>query len=162
MNKQLMNKTAIYCRLSVEDKNKSESESIETQKALLNQYCLEHQFNVVGYYIDDGITGTNFERPSFERMLNDIDEGKINVVVTKDLSRFGRDYIYAGYYIEKVFVEKDIRFIAVGDGVDTINGVDDMMMPMKNVINDMYARDCSRKTKAAQKARAKQGMFIGS
>ena len=157
--KQLINQTAIYCRLSVEDRNAGESGSIETQKTLLRQYCKEKQFNIVDCYVDDGVSGTSFDRPSFERMLNDIDAGKINVVLTKDLSRFGRDYIQAGYYIEKVFVEKDVRFIAVDDNIDTLNGVNDILMPIKNVINDMYARESSRKTKSAHQVRAKDGKY---
>ena len=160
-HKQQINKTAIYCRLSVEDKNVGESGSIETQKSLLRQYCKEKQFNIVDCYVDDGVSGTSFERPGFERMLADIDAGNINAVVTKDLSRFGRDYIQAGYYIEKVFKQKDVRFIAVSDNIDTANGVDDILMPIKNVINDMYCREASRKTKAAHQARAKEGKYLG-
>ena len=152
---------AIYCRLSSEDGQTGESGSIETQKTLLTQYCKEHGFAIGGIFCDDGWTGTDFERPQFKRMLAEIDEGKINLVLVKDLSRFGREYAQMGLYIEHYFEENGIRFIAVGEGIDTINGMDNILMPITNVINSLYARDCSRKTKAAHQARAKAGQYIG-
>ena len=111
ITKQQTYNAAIYCRLSAEDNLAGESGSISTQRTLLTQYCKDKGFTIADYYVDDGFSGTNFDRPDFERLLNDIDKGKINVVLTKDLSRFGRDYIQAGYFIEKVFDRKNVRYI---------------------------------------------------
>lgn len=154
-------RAAIYCRLSVDDGNVGESGSILTQKNLLTNYCNEHHFNIAGCYCDDGWSGTNFERPEFKRMIADIENGAINLVVVKDLSRFGREYAQMGLYIEHYFEENNIRFIAVGENIDTINGTDNILMPITNVINSLYARDCSRKTKAAHRSRALAGMYMG-
>lgn len=153
---------ALYARLSVEDETNNESTSIQTQKAMLADYCREHGFHIVDYYIDDGETGTNFERPEFQRMLRDIDAGKINTVICKDLSRFGRNYYEAGMYLDKYFVERNIRFIAIQDNVDSAKGGYDLTVPFLNMMNDYYARGISAKTKAAKQTRAKQGMFLGS
>lgn len=152
----------VYCRLSVDDPNVSESGSIQTQKAMLADYCRQNGFNVVDYYVDDGFSGTNFNRPDFQRMISDIDAGTINTVITKDLSRFGRDYVETGMYLEKYFVDKDIRFIAPSDNVDTLKNGFDIMVPFRNILNDVYARDVSRKTKSAFDTRARQGLFIAS
>lgn len=154
-------KAAIYCRLSVDDGNIGESGSIMTQKNLLTNYCNEHHFQIAGCYCDDGWSGTNFERPEFKRMIADIEKGAINLVVVKDLSRFGCEYAQMGLYIEHYFEENNIRFIAVGENIDTINGTDNILMPITNVINSLYARDCSRKTKAAHRSRAQAGMYLG-
>ncbi len=161
LTKQDKYTAAIYCRLSSDDGQLGESGSIETQKTLLTQYCKEQEFIVGDYYCDDGCSGTNFQRPAFQRMLSDIEDGKINLVVVKDLSRFGREYAQMGLYIEHDFEESGTRFIAVSEGIDTINGTDNILMPITNVINSLYARDCSRKTKAAHRARAKDGKYIG-
>ena len=152
----------IYCRLSVEDENVSESESIQTQKAILTEYCDKHGFHIVDYYVDDGRTGTNFQRPEFQRMLEDIEAGKVNTVLCKDLSRFGRNYYEAGRYLDDYFVEKGVRFIAPGNNVDSAKGEYDLTVPFINMMNDYYARDISAKTRAAKEARAKQGMYMGS
>ena len=152
----------IYCRLSVEDETSQESESIQTQKVMLTDFCKNNGFHIVDYYIDDGETGTNFERPGFQRMLADIKAGKINTVICKDLSRFGRNYYEAGMYLDKYFVENNIRFIAPGNNVDSAKGGYDLTVPFLNMFNDFYARDISAKTKAAKETRAKQGMFLGS
>ncbi|MCX7842864.1 MAG: recombinase family protein [Clostridia bacterium] len=162
ITKQQIYNAAIYCRLSAEDNLAGESGSISTQRTLLTQYCKSQGFTITDYYVDDGFSGTNFDRPDFERLLNDIDKGKINVVLTKDLSRFGRDYIQAGYFIEKVFERKNVRYIAVDDNIDTLNNNNDILMPIKNVLNDMYARDVSRKTRAAFNAKARNGEYIVS
>jgi len=162
ITKQQTYNAAIYCRLSAEDNLAGESGSISTQRTLLTQYCKDKGFNIAGYYVDDGFSGTNFDRPDFERLLNDIDKGKINVVLTKDLSRFGRDYIQAGYFIEKVFERKNVRYIVVDDNIDTLNNNNDILMPIKNVLNDMYAREVSRKTRAAFNAKARNGEYIVS
>lgn len=161
MKKQQHYKAALYCRLSVDDGNFGGSVSIETQKILLEQYCKDHKITDYKFYCDDGCSGTNFDRPSFKKMLSDIDEGKINLVIVKDLSRFGRNYVETGMYVQR-FTERNIRFIAADDNYDSLTNGDDLLFPIKNVVNEMYARDVSKKTKAAKKAKAKAGQFIGS
>lgn len=153
---------AIYCRLSQDDGSAGESGSIQTQKTLLTQYCKEYGIHIADYYCDDGWSGTNFERPEFKRMINDIESGRINTVIVKDLSRFGREYAQMGLYIEHYFEQKGVRFIAVAEGIDSKNGLDNLMLPMTNVINSLYARQASTKTKAAHRARAGSGMYMGS
>lgn len=153
----------IYCRLSVEDAaTATESESIQTQKAMLTDYCNQRGYHIVDYYIDDGRTGTNFERPGFQHMIEDIESGRINTVICKDLSRFGRNYYEAGMYLDKYFVQKDIRFIAPGDNVDSAQGAYNLTVPVLNMMNDYYARGISVKTKDARATRARQGMYLGS
>lgn len=161
MKKQQHYKAALYCRLSVDDGNFGGSVSIETQKILLEQYCKDHKITDYKFYCDDDCSGTNFDRPSFKKMLSDIDEGKINLVIVKDLSRFGRNYVEAGMYVQR-FTDSNIRFIAADDNYDSLVNSDDLLFPIKNVVNEMYARDVSKKTKAAKKAKARDGQFIGS
>lgn len=161
MKKQQHYKAALYCRLSVDDGNFGGSVSIETQKILLEQYCKDHKITDYKFYCDDGCSGTNFDRPSFKKMLSDIDDGKINLVIVKDLSRFGRNYVEAGMYVQR-FTDSNIRFIAADDNYDSLVNSDDLLFPIKNVVNEMYARDVSKKTKAAKKAKARDGQFIGS
>lgn len=161
MKKQQHYKAALYCRLSVDDGNFGGSVSIETQKILLEQYCKDHKITDYKFYCDDGCSGTNFDRPSFKKMLSDIDEGKINLVIVKDLSRFGRNYVEAGMYVQR-FTDSNIRFIAADDNYDSLVNSDDLLFPIKNVVNEMYARDVSKKAKAAKKAKARDGQFIGS
>lgn len=161
MKKQQHYKAALYCRLSVDDGNFGGSVSIETQKILLEQYCKDHKITDYKFYCDDGCSGTNFDRPSFKKMLSDIDEGKINLVIVKDLSRFGRNYVEAGMYVQR-FTDSNIQFIAADDNYDSLVNSDDLLFPIKNVVNEMYARDVSKKTKAAKKAKARDGQFIGS
>ena len=153
---------AIYCRLSQDDGSVGESGSIQTQKTLLTQYCKEHHIKVGECYCDDGWSGTNFDRPNFRRMIDDIEAGKINMVIVKDLSRFGREYAQMGMYIEHYFEEKGVRFISVAENIDSKNGIDNLVLPFTNVINSFYARQASSKTRAAKEARAKSGMFLGS
>lgn len=154
-------KAALYCRLSKDDDSSMESTSISTQKLILESYCNNHGFQIYDYYIDDGYSGTNFDRPSFERMLNDIDNGKINMIITKDLSRLGRDYIKTGYYTEIYFKRKEIRYIAVNDNYDSEMENDDIV-PFKNILNDMYSKDISRKIKSSKREYAKKGYFTGA
>ena len=161
MKKKQHYKAALYCRLSVDDGNFGGSVSIETQKILLEQYCKDHKITDYKFYCDDGCSGTNFDRPSFKKMLSDIDEGKINLVIVKDLSRFGRNYVEAGMYVQR-FTDSNIRFIAADDNYDSLVNSDDLLFPIKNVVNEMYASDVSKKTKAAKKAKARDGQFIGS
>ena len=152
---------ALYCRLSVDDGSFGGSVSIETQKILLEQYCQSHEITSYEFYCDDGYSGTNFNRPAFQRMLTDIHADKINTVIVKDLSRFGRNYVEVGLQVEH-FKEQNVRFIAADDHYDSTINEDDLMFPMRNVMNEMYARDVSKKTKAAKKAKAKAGQYIGS
>ena len=151
----------IYCRLSRDDDRPGESMSIETQRSMLMDYCEKNKYEVYDIYIDDGFTGTNFDRKDFQRLLNDIDAGLVNMVLTKDLSRLGRDYIQMGYYTEIYFPSKGIRYVALNDGYDSENSTNDIA-PFMNILNDMYARDISRKIKAAKYQRAKKGLFIAN
>ena len=145
-----INKTynvGIYIRLSREDDDKViESESITNQKSLLLQYVKENNLMVYDTYIDDGYSGTNFDRPEFNRLLNDIELGRINMVITKDMSRLGRDYIGTGNLIEKYFPEHSVRYIAVTDNIDTfLDSSNNDIAPFKAIMNDMYAKDISKK-----------------
>lgn len=159
MNKEI---AAIYCRLSQDDGSTGESGSIQTQKTILTQYCEEQHITIGGYYCDDGWSGTNFERPDFKRMIDDIEAGHINMVIVKDLSRFGREYAEMGMYIEHYFEEKGVRFLSLAENIDSQKGLDSLVLPFTNVINSFYARQASSKTKAAHRARAKAGMYLGS
>lgn len=154
-------KTAIYCRLSQDDGQEGDSSSIQTQKMMLKQYAQDNGFVIHDIYVDDGYSGLNFERPAFQRMLQDIEKGKVNLVITKDLSRLGRDYIMTGYYTEIYFSNMNVRYIAVTDGIDTLKGDNDIA-PFKNILNDMYAKDISRKIKSAKRQRMYKGMYIAS
>ena len=159
--KQQFYYAAEYARLSDEDDQDDESCSIDSQRKMMQQYCESKSYQAVGFYADDGYSGTNFDRPEFQRMLEDIKRGKINLVIVKDLSRFGRNYVDAGYYIEQVFDQYNVRFIAIDDGVDTLQG-DNIVMPIKNMFNDFYAKDISKKTRSALNARAKSGQCLSS
>lgn len=155
--------TAGYLRLSREDGDRAESDSIANQCKLLEQYLSAHpELNLIGFYQDDGYTGTNFDRPAFRRMEADIEAGKINCVLVKDLSRFGRDYIEMGRYLERVFPAQGVRFIAVNDHVDSQQGRYDMLLPMKNIFNTQYARDISDKVRSAIHAKQQRGEFVGA
>ena len=136
----------LYLRLSKDDEQAGESVSIGTQRAILLDFCQQEGYAIHDIYIDDGYSGLNFNRPGFQRMIEDIEKGKINLVITKDLSRLGRDYIMTGYYSEIYFQMKDVRYIALADDVDTLNGHNEIA-PLKNILNDMYARDISKKGK---------------
>lgn len=151
-------RTALYCRLSKDDMLQGDSESIKTQKAMLTQYAKEHGFLIVEVYVDDGWSGLNFQRPDFNRMLDDIEAGKIDVVITKDLSRLGRDHLKIGHFTEIYFPMKNVRYIAVNDGVDTANKNNDIAA-LKNVMNEFYSRDNSRKIRSSIRARAKAGLY---
>lgn len=151
----------LYLRLSKDDEQQGESVSIGTQRSILTDYCERQGYTVYKTYIDDGYSGMNFDRPGFQEMLEDIEHGKINMVITKDLSRLGRDYIMTGYYSEIYFQSMGVRYIAIADNFDSLTGGNDIA-PFKNILNDMYARDISTKIKNAKRARARQGFFIGS
>ena len=145
--KQPQYNTALYMRLSRDDESFGDSVSIETQRTVLTQYVREHrEFHVASEYVDDGWSGTNFDRPQFKRMMDEIEAGNINCVITKDLSRFGREHIMMGYYLEFVFPKLKVRYIAVNDNEDTDKGLSDFV-PFKNLINEFMAKDTSRKIK---------------
>ena len=148
--------TALYCRLSNDDDLQGESNSITNQKAILMEYAKKNGFHDPQFYIDDGWSGTNFNRPDFQRMIKDMECGKIGTIVTKDLSRLGRDYLMTGQYIEMIFPEYDVRYIAVNDNVDTLKAENEMMI-FRNVFNDFYARDCSKKVRAVLRAKGMSG-----
>jgi len=159
----MINYTAgLYIRLSKEDENKKNinSESVENQKDILNAYASKNNYMVYDTYIDDGYTGTNFNRPGFSRLISDIESKKINMVIVKDLSRFGRDYILTGYYLEMFFPSKNIRFISILDNYDSINNINEFM-PFKSIINDMYSKDNSKKIKAALRIKQQLGKWVG-
>lgn len=153
--------TALYCRLSLEDGRDNESMSISNQKAMLRDFAEKNGFFNYAFYVDDGYTGRNFDRPGFQRMINDIEAGKVGCVITKDLSRLGRNYIEAGSYIEIYFPRHHVRYIAVNDNVDSSNSQGMDITPFKNILNDMYSRDISKKVLAGWMARSRQGKFIG-
>ena len=144
MQRQQQQMTAIYLRLSRDDGGDSESNSIGNQREMLRRYCVQHGLLVHDEYIDDGYSGTNFERPSFQRMVEDIESNRVQIVVCKDLSRLGRNNAMVAYYTEIFFVEKRIRFICVNDGIDSANGENEIM-PFKSVINEFYAKDAPHK-----------------
>ena len=148
--------TAIYMRLSRDDENYGDSVSIETQRTILTQFARENGFHIVDEYVDDGWSGTNFERPSFQKMMDDIESGKVNCIITKDLSRFGREHVMMDYYLEYYFPEKKIRYIAVSDGEDTEKGLSDFV-PFKNLFNEWFAKDTSRKIKTSMNAKFRAG-----
>ena len=154
--------TALYCRLSCDDDLAGDSNSIKNQKMLLKQYADEHRLKNIRYYVDDGFSGSNFDRPDFKRMLTDIDDGLIATVIVKDMSRFGRDHILVGYYTKYYLPEADVRFIAIYDQVDSETNPDDDITPFKNILNEMYAKDCSRKIKAVVKAKGNSGKHIST
>lgn len=151
----------LYLRLSSEDDTDSESVSIGTQRSILTDFCKQRGYQIYDIYADDGYSGMNFARPNFERLLRDVERGTLNMVITKDLSRLGRDYIMTGYYSEIYFPSKNVRYIAVADDFDSAKGNNEIA-PFKNILNDMYARDLSKKIKHAKHQRAKQGLYIGT
>lgn len=154
---------AAYIRLSREDGDKIESDSVANQRLLLHEFiCRREELKLIDTYVDDGWSGTNFKRPSFCRMIEDIEKGKINCVIVKDLSRFGRDYLETGQYLERYFPEHNIRFISVVDGIDSEKRQYDLMMPIKNLFNEQYARDISKKVHAAVRTKQEAGQFIGA
>lgn len=156
----------VYLRLSKEDGDKDESDSISSQRSITTKFIKDRIENgkITGEYIDDGYTGTNFKRPQFKQMISDIDAGKINCVIVKDLSRFGRDYIGVGEYLEKYFPLNDVRFIAINDGYDTLNSTsnDEFIMPIKNIFNAQYSKDIGKKVKSSFRSLQNDGKFVGA
>jgi len=162
MREQKRYNVGVYCRLSKDDDIRSgESSSISTQKEMLEKYVKDKGWTVFGCYIDDGYSGTNFNRPDFQRMIDDVEDGKVNLVVVKDLSRLGRNYLATGQYTEVYFPDRGVRFIALNDGIDTLNSDNDIA-PFKNILNEMYAKDCSNKVRTALRAKKQQGKFLSA
>lgn len=153
--------TALYCRLSLEDGKDNESMSISNQKLLLKDYAEKNGMFNCEFYVDDGFTGRNFNRPAFQRMISDIEAGRIGCVITKDLSKLGRNYIESGSYMEVFFPKHNVRYIAVTDNYDSLNKQEMDIAPFKNILNDMYSRDISKKVLAGRMARSRQGKFCG-
>ena len=153
---------ALYIRLSKEDESEGPSQSVQNQESLLREFVQQHRLSVYDTYIDDGWSGTSFDRPAFQRMITDIEARKVNMVITKDLSRLGRDYIMTGHYMERYFPEHRVRYISLLDGIDT--GVDSTandITPFRAIMNDMYAKDISKKIKSVKRDKQRKGQFIG-
>ena len=155
-NETIIGITALYCRLSRDDGAEGESNSIANQKKLLAKYAKEHGFTNTKFYVDDGYTGTNFNRPGFQQMLEDMEMGYISTVIVKDSSRFGRNYLEVGQYTDYYFPEHNIRFIAINDCIDSENGEDDFSA-FRNVMNELYAKDISRKVRSSHRLRGNAG-----
>ena len=156
-------KVGIYIRLSREDGDKQESESIGNQRNIIKRFLKENDLQFVDEYVDDGVSGTTFDRKGFNRLIQDIENKKINMVITKDMSRLGRDYIKVGYYIENYFPEKSVRYVAILDGIDTyLDSTNNDISPFKAIMNDMYAKDISKKIKSVFREKQKSGQFLGS
>ena len=155
-NKKQIGITALYCRLSRDDGTESESNSIGNQKKLLSQKAKEMGLTDTKYYVDDGYTGTNFNRPGFQQLIDDIEIGLVSAVMVKDLSRLGRDYVSVGNYTDSYFPEHNVRFIAVNDAIDSDEGESEIA-PFKNILNEMYARDISKKIRSSHRLRGSMG-----
>ncbi len=152
--------TALYCRLSRDDEQEGDSNSIVHQKEILTKYAKDHNFRNIEIFVDDGYSGTNFNRPGFQKMLRKVEENQVGTIIVKDMSRLGRDYLKVGVYTEITFPEADVRFIAVNDGVDSNSQVDNDFTPFRNIINEWYAKDTSKKIKAVFKAKGNSGKHL--
>lgn len=153
---------ALYMRVSKEDEQNGQSQSIQNQESLLQEFVQQNHLTVYDIYMDDGWSGTHFDRPQFQRMLSDIESKKVNMVITKDLSRLGRDYIMIGHYMERYFPEHHVRYISLLDGIDTgIESATNDITPFRAILNDMYAKDISNKIKSVKRDKQRKGQFIG-
>ena len=152
--------TALYCRLSRDDESQGDSNSIVNQKAYLSRYAKEHSFRNTEFFVDDGYTGANFQRPDWQRMMALVDEGKIGIIVAKDMSRIGRNYLEVGMYTEITFPQNHVRFIAVNSGVDSANQQDNEFAPFLNIINEFYVKDGSKKVRASMKLKGESGEYL--
>ena len=155
-------KTALYCRLSQDDGLDGDSNSIQNQKSILQKFAEDHHFPNPCFYVDDGFSGGNFQRPAFQQMIADMENGEIGIIVTKDLSRLGRNQLHTGLYIEERFPMFGVRYIAINDNVDTENAESNDLMPFKNLFNEWFIRDTSRKIRAVLKAKAERGERLGT
>lgn len=152
--------TALYCRLSRDDELQGDSNSIVNQKNILSKYAKENGFKNLQYFVDDGFSGTNFNRPSWNDLIAFVEENKVGTIIVKDMSRLGRDYLKVGFYTEVMFVEKNIRFIAINNGIDSANQTDSDFTPFLNIINEWYAKDTSKKIRAVMKAKGESGKHL--
>ena len=157
-----LKKTALYCRLSQDDGLEGDSNSIQNQKAILQKFAEDHHFPNPCFYVDDGFSGGNFQRPAFQQMISDMENGEIGIIVTKDLSRLGRNQLHTGLYIEERFPMFGVRYIAINDNVDTDSSESNDLMPFKNLFNEWFIRDTSRKIRAVLKAKAERGERLGT
>ena len=157
-----LKKTALYCRLSQDDGLEGESNSIQNQKNILQKFAEDHHFPNPCFYVDDGFSGGNFQRPAFQQMISDMENGEIGIIVTKDLSRLGRNQLHTGLYIEERFPMFGVRYIAINDNVDTDSSESNDLMPFKNLFNEWFIRDTSRKIRAVLKAKAERGERLGT
>ena len=155
-------KTALYCRLSQDDGIDGDSNSIQNQKAILQKFAEDHHFPSPCFYVDDGFSGGNFQRPAFQQMISDMENGEIGIIVTKDLSRLGRNQLHTGLYIEERFPMFGVRYIAINDNVDTDSSESNDLMPFKKLFNEWFIRDTSRKIRAVLKAKAERGERLGT
>ena len=149
--------TALYCRLSRDDELQGDSNSIKNQKAMLQKYADDNGFRDTAFFVDDGYSGTTFDRPDWNRLMGLVDEGRVGTIIVKDMSRLGRDYLKVGMYTEMIFPNADIRFIAINNGVDSDNQTENDMTPFINIFNEFYAKDTSRKIRAVFKAKGQSG-----
>lgn len=152
--------TALYCRLSRDDELSGDSNSIINQKSILSKFAKDNHLKNPRFFIDDGVSGTTFERDGFKAMLHEIENGNVETVVVKDMSRFGRDYLKVGFYTEILFVEKNVRFIAINNGIDSKNQMDSDFTPFLNIINEWYAKDTSKKIRAVFKSKGESGKYL--
>ena len=152
--------TALYERLSRDDEMQGESNSITNQKKYLEDYAVQHGFGNIQHFSDDGYSGTNLNRPAFNSLLTEIEAGRVGTVIVKDMSRFGRNYLQVGFYTEMMFPKKNVRFIAVNNGVDSANPADNDFTPFLNIMNEWYAKDTSKKIKAVFKAKMRDGKRV--
>ena len=157
-----LKKTALYCRLSQDDGLEGDSNSIQNQKNILQKFAEDHHFPNPCFYVDDGFSGGNFQRPAFQQMISDMENGEIGIIVTKDLSRLGRNQLHTGLYIEERFPMFGVRYIAINDNVDTDSSESNDLMPFKNLFNERFIRDTSRKIRAVLKAKAERGERLGT
>ena len=149
--------TALYCRLSRDDELSGDSNSIVNQKAILKKFAEDNGFRNLRFYVDDGVSGTTFDRPDFNRMIADVESGMVGTIIIKDMSRFGRDYLKVGYYTEIMFPESGVRFIAINNSIDSANQQDSDFTPFLNIINEWYAKDTSKKIRAVFKSKGESG-----
>lgn len=163
MNRQSTEKiTALYCRLSQDDGREGESNSIVNQKAMLKEYALKNHFKNIKFFVDDGWSGTNFDRPSFRELESLVEDGKVGIIIVKDMSRLGRNYLQVGMYTDVVFPDNDVRFIAINDNVDSLVQTEFDMTPIRNFCNELYARDTAKKIKSSFKLKGERGEHLAS
>lgn len=157
MNRQSEKITALYCRLSRDDELQGDSNSIVNQKNILSKYAKDNGFENPRFFIDDGVSGTTFEREGFQAMIAEVENGNVSTVIVKDMSRFGRDYLKVGFYTEVMFAEKDVRFIAINNGIDSANQTESDFTPFLNIMNEWYAKDTSKKIRAVMRSKGESG-----